>query len=307
MRAPTFVERQHLCRNCLCATQGAFCAHCGQKHDAGHRPIGQIISELGNDMLNFDNKLLGTLKCLLCRPGMLSTEYFAHRRARYVSPLKLYFFLSLISFFLIQHTLTQLTEPMDMLPLRQADALSSPEQQTHNPSNDKVAINWLPNAANALINERMARLKQVTASKDGAKQGLNALLATSPQALLLMLPFFAALLKLTYCFQNRLYIEHLVVALHNHSFLLLTISLLIITDQLLGGWGTAQRWSQTWRDIFSIPLICWLPLYFLLSLKRVYRQGWGKTLLKYAFLSFAYLFLLIFGFLLNFMLGLLFL
>jgi len=39
---------------------------------------------------------------LLTRPGFLSLEYFAGRRVRYVTPMRLFLFLSLLAFFAIQ-------------------------------------------------------------------------------------------------------------------------------------------------------------------------------------------------------------
>ena len=47
----------------------------------------------------------------------------------------------------------------------------------------------------------------------------------------IVLPIFAALLKIMYIdFSNRLYMEHLTVALHSHSFIFLTIFLVEVTD-----------------------------------------------------------------------------
>jgi ABC-type multidrug transport system permease subunit len=36
----------------------------------------------------------------------------------------------------------------------------------------------------------------------------------------------------------------------------------------------------------------WIPLYFLVSLKRVYQQGWGMTIAKYCLIGISYLVLL---------------
>ena len=36
-----------------------------------------------------------------------------------------------------------------------------------------------------------------------------------------LIPLFALLLKLFYVFRRRLYMEHLIVALHSHAFLFL--------------------------------------------------------------------------------------
>ena len=52
-----------------------------------------------------------------------------------------------------------------------------------------------------------------------------------PAMMFFLLPVFALLLKLTYWFKRRLYMEHLIVALHSHAFLcagLLVVLLLAV-------------------------------------------------------------------------------
>ena len=44
--------------------------------------------------------------------------------------------------------------------------------------------------------------------------------------------------------------------------------------------------------LFRAVVFCWIPLYLLISLKRVYQQGWGMTVLKYSAIGTSYLFLL---------------
>jgi hypothetical protein len=35
-------------------------------------------------------------------------------------------------------------------------------------------------------------------------------------------------------------------------------------------------------------LLCWIPLYLLVSLKTVYRQGWPMTLAKFSVIGISY-------------------
>ena len=42
----------------------------------------------------------------------------------------------------------------------------------------------------------------------------------------------------------------------------------------------------------NLALYIWIPLYFLISLKRVYQQGWFLTGVKYVVIGFSYLMLL---------------
>ena len=54
------------------------------------------------------------------------------------------------------------------------------------------------------------------------------------------MPLFALLLKIFYIFKRRLYMEHLIVALHSHSFIFLSL-LLITLAGLLRAVGRNRR------------------------------------------------------------------
>ena len=46
-----------------------------------------------------------------------------------------------------------------------------------------------------------------------------------PQLMFILLPLFAVLLKVMFIFSKRLYMEHLTVALHSHSFIFIVVLL----------------------------------------------------------------------------------
>lgn len=303
--------RQRRCGDCLAVVTGIYCAQCGQKQKSPVRHFRQLASEFFNDVLNLDTRLLDTLKTLLFRPGRLSTEYFADRRTRYLSPIKLYFLLSIVAFFLIQQSLDTAVEAESATTTvtpSKADtddmnfSIGNFNGKEWDAKSNPIAVGWLPDAANALMNERLGRLEKTVRQKDWT-QLLHAGLAATPQALLLLLPFFALLLKLAYLFRRRLYMEHLIVALHNHAFLLLAISIGLVLSAM-SGW-VATGWWPTLFGLLSGLLTFWVPAYFLIGLKHIYRQSWKMTVFKFGLLGFCYLNLLAFGVILNVVIGLL--
>lgn len=110
---------------------------------------------------------------------------------------------------------------------------------------------------------------------------LMALMSQIIWGLLLLVPLAAGMLKLFYIRRKRRYVEHFVFTLNVHSFLFIT--------QFLAALGLVL-FDSSWLLTFSIIAII---VYFLLALKRVYGQGWGKTLLKACMLGWGYFFLLI--------------
>lgn len=303
--------RQRRCGDCLAVVTGIYCAQCGQKQKSPVRHFRQLAGEFFNDVLNLDTRLLDTLKTLLFRPGRLSTEYFADRRTRYLSPIKLYFLLSIVAFFLIQQSLDTAVEAEAAATEVASDKADTDDMnftignfngKAWDAKSNPIAVSWLPEAANDLMNERLARLENTVRQKDWT-QLLHAGLAATPQALLLLLPFFALLLKLAYLFRKRLYMEHLIVALHNHAFLLLAISIGLVLSAM-SGW-VAAGWWPTLFGLLSSLLAFWVPAYFLIGLKHIYRQSWKMTVFKFGLLGFCYLNLLAVGVIFNVVIGLL--
>ena len=39
---------------------------------------------------------------------------------------------------------------------------------------------------------------------------------------------------------------------------------------------------SNWTSWLAVPLLLWIGLYFLLGMKRMYKQKWGITIVKYA-------------------------
>ncbi len=57
-------------------------------------------------------------------------------------------------------------------------------------------------------------------------------LSVLPQTLFVLMPLFAVLLKITYIFKWRLYMEHLIVALHSHAFVFQSLLLIMLLGLL---------------------------------------------------------------------------
>jgi hypothetical protein len=86
--------------------------------------------------------------------------------------------------------------------------------------------------------------------------------------------------------------EHLIVALHSHAFLFLSLLLVIVLDMLR---QLVRPHVMLLNHLLGVPevlLIVWMPLYLLLMQKRIYHQGWPMTVIKYWFVGWSYFWLL---------------
>lgn len=390
------------CENCGRALLGDYCYACGQPVKGLVRHFSSIIGDFADSVLNLDTRLPRTLGPLLAKPGFLTTEYFAGRRVRYVSPVRLFVFISIVTFFIAQltvsfgdgtvkfdddgdsisrattvqevekirdQTLAEMVEARNNVAgvpgadtgirmgekeirkkaqkrieaLRKAQAGSSapmgaaaeaaaatatsattptsattqttpttPTTTTKNDDDEEfdisfnekpwdaktnpIAVSWLPRFANNWLNSQAGRVKgNFKRLKEDPNALKDAMLSAVPSTLFILLPLFAVMLKILYVFKRRLYMEHLIVALHSHAFLCLALLLMFVTM-------TVQSWlapnSGPLRSLFGwieALLWIWMPVYLLIMQKRVYAQGWPMTLVKYCVLGICYFFLLTTG------------
>ena len=85
------------CLNCGAALQGSFCAACGQRSVPPDPSVAELAGDAWQELSGYDGRIAATIRGLL-RPGYLTREYIAGRRARYLSPMRLYLIVSVIYF-----------------------------------------------------------------------------------------------------------------------------------------------------------------------------------------------------------------
>jgi hypothetical protein len=107
-------RKEKTCLNCHTALIGRYCHICGQENLEPKETVWHLVQHFFNDITHFDGKFFSTVKYLLRRPGFLSAEYMAGRRASYLNPIRMYVFTSAI-FFLI---LFSLKRPSDMVNIK---------------------------------------------------------------------------------------------------------------------------------------------------------------------------------------------
>lgn len=394
------------CENCGRALLGEYCYACGQPVKGLVRHFSSIIGDFADSVLNLDTRLPRTVWPLLTKPGFLTTEYFAGRRVRYVSPVRLFVFVSILTFFIAQLTVsfgddmikvdddggnfskattvqeveqirdqtlaemakarkevagtpgagvglqfgekairkeaqkrietlqqeaatkartgaaaeaeaatattpttaTSATTPTSTTsattPTTPTSAKKDDDEEFDISFNDKpwnaktnpIAVSWLPRFANDWLNSQAGRVKSnVKRMQEDPNIFKDALLSAVPSTLFILLPVFALMLKILYFFKRRLYMEHLIVALHSHAFLCLALLLMFVTIALQNWLAPDSGGLHSLFGWIEAILWIWMPFYLLIMQKRVYGQGWPMTLLKYCILGFCYFLLLTTG------------
>src|SRR5213592_1540583 len=124
----------------------------------------------------------------------------------------------------------------------------------------------------------------------GTKMGLfiSTLFSNLPYMMLCCIPLFAFVLKLLYVRRHIFYIDHLIYALHIHTFFYTAVMLIVLAtiglnrfaSGPIAGWMIAFLWIGFVTQIF-------------LSIRFVYHQGWFISIFKFLFGGFVYFIVLV--------------
>lgn len=312
MALPTS-DYNEVCLNCKTTLLGEYCHYCGQQriHHAHESFMHNLIHLLG-DFVHFDKQVFATVIPLLFRPGFLTTEYLAGRRARYLNPIKSYVFLSFVFFFVFflvnAETGTTIKDEsgkhsLSYVQLNNESKENLADENLFIISGDNYrSLEQYDSVQRSLpLNKRDGKIKHFiirSLAEKGKELSLhpNELIHdlsekfahNLPKLAFILLPVFALLLKLIYIRKEQTYTEHFIFSINIYNFLFLIASVLF---------------PLTLVDAISehIPAIFFTAsvLYFFFALRKVYQESIVKTLVKLTTLSFIFCLCLAFSFVIN--------
>ncbi len=267
------------CPNCAAPVHGPWCAQCGQETVITIPRWRDFAHEYATQFVSFEGRLWRTLWLLLSRPVQLSLEFLAGRRRRFVRPLPLYLSFSFLFFLLVALFPGEALDVRTDLP-SETDAAVAQAQASAAPTlaQGKAVLEQ----ASAVATEHPAEIDAQTASllqtyfpnykktllrletdpQNARRRLTDAFVAKLPVAVFALVPFFALGGALLLRKRRRDYMEHLLLALHMHAFVFLTLALIY----LLPGDGKmflviAAWWlylALAWRRVFGGRL--WVQL-----------------------------------------------
>ena len=298
-------KASRLCNNCGTELQGFYCHRCGQPARSFIRALPGLVADIASETLYYDSRMWRTLQRLLFRPGWLSHEYVAGKRARYTPPVRLYLVTSIVAFLVV--SLVVNTAELSGIPDEAAQGFADGSGgaiqfggQDWHPENNPLEFPGLGASGNAWLNRQIAVIEaNARETIRNPARFVRTAAGMLPQTMFVMLPLFSAWVALFYLFARRYYIEHLLLQVHNHAFLFLSlvgVYLIALARDLLGeasfpGHGVLGG-LLFW---IAVAIWLWIPVYVLISMKRFYGQGWMLTVFKYLALSVSYLIMLSFA------------
>lgn len=279
--APATRSGSGACLNCGSSLTGPFCAACGQRDVPPYPSVRDLVVDAFWELSGWDGRFASTVRALVQRPGLLTREFLEGRRARYISPLRLYLMMSLVYFVLAAAApaVSFSSGVLDGLSGRPSAGsggvtLSRPERvgaAARGALTSDDAVSPAERAAALADAERAPApmrpfLRRALGDPKGFRQGI---LATMPRMLFALLPIFAAIIALFY--RGRKYPEHLYFAIHFHAFLFLAL-----------GAGALLRFTRLplLAGVVGGVAMLWIPVYATLAFRRVYGGSLAATLAK---------------------------
>jgi hypothetical protein len=287
------------CPNCdfVFAETNNYCPNCGQENHTHKLPIKHFFLEILEGTLHLDTKIFVTLRDLFI-PGRITLNYNQNKRGRYVPPIRLYIFISFIFFLLLSFSFNNSTgesakEENDdgkdyaLFNFGEVDSVDTAKgdttnnylleqiRESHEP--DKLIDKYieLENKDVTWYNRNIYRnAVKLETGHFNKEELIHRLYKSISYSMFFLMPIFAFFLYLLYYRKKMYYSEHLILAIHFHSlaFLLLSVWLLLSFFGLSVG-------------IYTVLIIL---IFFLLLMRKVYDQGWAKTIMKFLFLGFIY-------------------
>jgi len=281
------------CGNCGATLMGPYCSNCGQHAHESARSVSTLIHDAWHVATHLDGRFWQTLYILLFKPGRLTKEYFAERRARYLPPVRLYLVLSLLFFAFGLATPGKSSAPPSAAPsgaVAQGKALDDAAGKA--PEAKKKSRLTMFDIANCDdIHSSFAWLQdslQKSCVRNKETHGASvqhAFVANMPKMMFLFVPMMALVMLILYWWPRRYYVEHLVFFIHSHA----AIFLLLLIQALLSWIAAWLAWRGAFKEWVFVIISLYSAWYVYRAMRVYYGQGRLLTFVKISVVGFTYL------------------
>jgi hypothetical protein len=266
------------CQNCDTPLTGPYCSACGQRDLELHCSLGHLAEEALESFFHFDAKWFRGLRDLLFRPGFLSVEFNAGRRARQVPPLRFYLFTSFVFFVIAAFRPNELVINATNKSGREANGekVYAPIQLNVGlePDSGEASSSWWNRTTDALARK--------LETPEGQRAFGESFTHHVPKAMIAGLPLLALLTAWLFRTPALGYVHHLVVSLHLHAFFLLW---LLLSDGLR---VLVNLVSRTGAGILGACLTIYVFYYLYTACRRIFGRGRWTTIWRLAMTTALY-------------------
>ena len=246
------------CASCGAKLKGDYCRKCGEKKIIPERDFSmrKFMNQTMWHFAHFDSKLLRSVVLLFAKPGFLTAEWIAGRRVGYMKPLQLFVVASVLFYFFLPTAMAYFTSVRDL--------------EYGLEHKDHFANTFEFDAAAAIVRKVAAGQFRST---DTEAQVIQLASGRSKSWLFMLIPFWGTLIFLLFQRKMPWLAPQLIFAMHGMTFYLLLDLLIHAVITLLGV-------GRDYGHYIFLILICSMPVYQVLAVRRVYGDAWGWSVLK---------------------------
>ncbi|MBP4138581.1 DUF3667 domain-containing protein [Flavobacterium geliluteum] len=307
------IRKDKTCLNCRHVVEQHFCPNCGQENTESRKTFHHLFIHFFEDLTHYENAFWKTIRNLLFKPSTLTKEYLSGKRLSYLAPVRLYIFISFITFLLIALFPNNVSEQLN----KSGEVISLETEKTAKASNKKLdeSLEFELNSVRKLDSIQkygtekekfsefeywaMKKVLVVTehySKKEIIEKFIESFFHNIPKILFVVMPFFAFFLWLFHNKKKWYYFDHGIFTLHYFSFLLLLFLIMFITQKVIGMFGENSPIAFV-ADITNFIGYVWMIYYFFPAHHRFYGEtrwiSFIKTVLLFFINFFFTLFLLV--------------
>ncbi|OOV19287.1 DUF3667 domain-containing protein [Flavobacterium sp. LM4] len=305
------IREDKTCLNCRHVVEQKFCPNCGQENSDSRKTFHHLFVHFFEDLTHYENAFWKTIRNLLFKPATLTKEYLSGKRLSYLAPVRLYIFISFITFLLIamlpvkvnennkseKEINKEIAKTTQELNIKKEDNkyfhFSNMKKidsiQKHGKEEDKL------NATSYWFAEKAIHISEKYTKKEIFIKFTESFFHNLPKILFIIMPFFAFFLWLFHNKKKCYYFDHGIFTLHYFSFLLLIFLVMFIIDRVVGLFGEDSPLNVI-STITSIVGTIWMCYYFYPAHHRFYGESrivsFVKSVLLFIINSLFILFLL---------------
>ena len=319
------LRKDKTCLNCNYVVENRFCPNCGQENTDTRKTFHHLFVHFFEDLTHYENSFWKTIRNLIFKPAALTKEYLSGKRLSYLAPVRLYIFISFVTFFIIavfptnkdelvnldQNVTTQVKDKdgkmVDSVISKKKISLSEllkqqeEDQKKQHLTNEQKNENFL-NFGYKNIREldsfqkygtdddklsdfeySIAKKALVVKSKHTKKELWDKFTEEAmhniPKTLFIYMPMFALVLWLFHGKRRWYYFDHGIFTLHYFSFLLLSILIAFLFNEILGLFGESTV-VDVITGLFDITSLAWTFYYFFPAYHRFYGESRAISLIK---------------------------
>jgi hypothetical protein len=283
------IREDKTCLNCRHVVEQKFCPNCGQENSDTRKTFHHLFVHFFEDLTHYENAFWKTILNLLFKPATLTKEYLSGKRLSYLAPVRLYIFISFVTFLLIAIFPSKVSDQINdnekeiseniinnsknkefrkeadkyfkMKSMKEIDSI-----QKYGPEDKKL------NSFSYWVYEKAVHVTDKNTKKEIIEKFIESFFHNLPKILFIIMPFFAFFLWLFHNKKRWYYFDHGIFTLHYFSFLLLIFLIMFIMDRLIGLLGEDSPLSFI-STLISIVGTIWMCYYFYPAHHRFYGES----------------------------------